>query len=213
MSSATILLALLVAQVPNRPILAQLAAIERGMQATRYQHRPHIVPRRGIYAWDCSIMTSWILEQATPRARRALPNKPLARDFYDRIVRAGNEAGRRAWLRLHGPGAVEPGDVFAWRKAVMFKYRNNTGHVGFVTSKPWRHPRYPSVWVMRVADATRELHEHDSRPVGGEGGYGTAVMAFRFDDRGEAVAYGWYGEAQDLESFVPTHIVFGRALK
>lgn len=209
----TTILTVLVAQVSNQAVLARLASIERGVQSTRYQHRPKIIPSRGIYHWDCSIMSGWILAQATPRARRALPHKPLARDFYNRIIRSGGEASRRGWLRLHGPQAVEPGDVFAWRKAEMFKYRNNTGHVGFVMSKPWRHPKHPSVWVMRIADATRELHEDDSRPLGGEGGFGTAVMAFLFDEHGEAVAYGWYGEAQELETFVPTHIVFGRALR
>jgi hypothetical protein len=207
----TTMLAVLVAQAPNQAVLARLASIERGVQSTRYQHRARIEPGRGVYHWDCSIMSAWILAQATPRARQALPRKPLARDFYDRILRSGGASSRRGWLRLRGPQAIEPGDVFAWRKAEMFKHRNNTGHVGFVMGKPRPHPKYPSVWVMRIADATRELHEDDSRPYGGEGGFGTAVMAFRFDDRGEAVAYGWYGQAQELETYVPTHIVFGRA--
>jgi hypothetical protein len=196
----------------NQVVLSRLASIEREMQSTSYQHRSKIVPTRGIYQWDCSIMAGWILQQATPKARQALPAKPLARDFYDRIVRSDRERPRRGWLRLHGPQAIEPGDIFAWRKAEMFKYRNNTGHVGFVMSKPWQHPKYPSIWVMRIADSTRELHEHDSRPVGGEGGFGTAMMAFYFDASGEAVSYGWYGEAQEPETFVPTHVVFGRAV-
>jgi hypothetical protein len=79
------------------------------------------------------------------------------------------------------------------------------------SAKPRQHPKYASIWLVPIADATRELHEHDSRPAGGEGGFGTAVMAFLFDDHGQAVAYGWYGEAQEPETYVSTHIVFGRA--
>jgi hypothetical protein len=37
-------------------------------------------------------------------------------------------------------------------------------------------------------------------------------MAFLFDDHGQAVAYGWYGKAQEPETYVSTHIVFGRAI-
>jgi hypothetical protein len=200
-------------QVPNRAILAELARIEKGMQSTRYQHVAQVVPAKGIYRWDCSIMAGWILKKATPRARQVLRAKPLARDFYDTIARSPLHGQRSHWTRVLGPRAIEPGDVFAWRKPEIFKDRNNTGHVGFVVGKPWQHPQYPAIWLARIADATRELHEHDSRPVGGEGGFGTAVIAFLFDDRGEAVAYGWYGEAQEAETYVPTHIVFGRALR
>jgi hypothetical protein len=201
------------AKAPNLAILTELARIEKGMRSTLYRHTPRIIPAKGIYEWDCSIMVGWILDRATPKARRALPAKPLARDFYDVIAKASPESPRRHWLRISGPQAVEPGDVFAWRKAEVFKSHNNTGHVGFVLGKPWQHPRFPSIWVMRIADSTRAFHEQDSRPVDGDGGFGTAVVAFLFDDRGEAVAYGWYGEAQDPETYVETHIVFGRAVR
>ena len=60
------------------------------------------------------------------------------------------------------------------------------------------------VWLLRIADATRELHGDDSRPTGGEGGFGTATIAFLVDAAGAPRAYGWYGEAQDPATFVPT---------
>jgi hypothetical protein len=95
----------------------------------------------------------------------------------------------------------------------MFKQRANTGHVGFAVGKPWRHPRFPGVWLVRIADATTELHGDDSRPPGGEGGFGTATIAFLVDASGAPRAYGWYGEAQDPATFVATDIVLGRVFR
>ncbi len=108
---------------------------------------------------------------------------------------------------------VAPGDVFAWLKPPMFKARANTGHVGFVVGKPWRHPRHAGVWLLRIADSTRELHGNDSRPMGGEGGFGTATIAFLVNSAGSPVAYGWYGELQDPATYVPTQIAFGRVFR
>jgi hypothetical protein len=195
-------------------VASAIAAIERNLTSTKYEHRARIDTQKGVYDWDCSIMAAWILRRAAPRARAAIAaDKPLARDFYAAIARAGTAQPRRGWLRLRGPSQILPGDVFAWLKPEMFRDRKNTGHVGFAVSKPWPHPKFPSVWLMRIADATRELHGADSRPVGGEGGFGTATIAFIFDASDGPVAYGWYGEDQDPSTFVPTRIVFGRAFR
>lgn len=195
-------------------VASALAAIGRSVTTTRYQHQPKIDARRGIYLWDCSIMAGWILSRAAPEARHALAaDKPLARDFYRTIDRAPTTHTARGWQRITDVAALVPGDVFAWLKPQLFKDRPNTGHVGFVVGKPWRHPRHAGVWLMRIADATTELHGADSRPVGGEGGFGTATIAFAVDGSGDAVAYGWYGEAQDPQTFVPTRILFGRVFR
>jgi hypothetical protein len=193
------------------PILREIAGIKQGLKRTRYVHRAKIDVKQGRYDWDCSIMVAWILERATPLARRALgKDNPLARDFYRSIAQASTDRPSRGWMRVQGPDAILPGDVFAWLKPNIFKGRNNTGHVGFVLERPRPHPQFKSVRLVRIADSTRELHEDDSRPSGGEGGFGTATIAFLFDDQGAAVAYGWYGEAQDPQTYVPTPIVFGR---
>ncbi len=194
-----------------REIVALLRVIEENLTATRYQHRTAVSERRGKYFWDCSGMVAWILARAAPRAREALPDdRPLARDFYDAIAESPLDAPRRGWLRLAGPEQIAPGDLFAWRKPDFWAERPNTGHVGFVLSTPRPHPDHADVWVMRVADATKMLHENDSRPEDGEGGFGTATMAFRFDEDGTPIAYGWYGAGQPPETFVPTTIAFGR---
>jgi len=188
-----------------------IEVVRQNLTVTKYRHNARIDTKKGVYEWDCSIMAAWILRRAAPRARATLPpDRPLARDFYSAIAAAGADQPRRGWLRLHGPSETIEGDVFAWLKPEMFRDHNNTGHVGFVVSKPWRHPKFPSVWLMRIADATRQLHEDDSRPDGGEGGFGIATIAFLVDASDAAIAYGWYGADQDPTTYVPTKIVFGR---
>jgi hypothetical protein len=195
-------------------IAGTLAGIQRGLTATKYQHRIAVDTRKGIYRWDCSIMAAWILDRTAPAARRTIGvQKPLARDFYRTIERARADRPDRGWQRLTDIAALAPGDLFAWLKPEMFKERANTGHVGFAISKPWRHPRHAGVWLLRIADATTELHGDDSRPAGGEGGFGTAIIAFLVDGHGAPRAYGWYGEAQDPATFVPTAIVLARVFR
>jgi hypothetical protein len=210
----TLLLAVLLGVAPvGESVASEIGAIERGVKATKYEHRLRVDPRKGVYNWDCSIMAAWVLERTAPEAHRALGAKPLARDFYRIIDKAPADRPRRGWQRVVDVALVAPGDVFAWLKPPMFKQRANTGHVGFAVGKPWRHPRHAGVWLLRIADATRELHGSDSRPTGGEGGFGTATIAFLVDSSGSPVAYGWYGELQDPTTYVPTQIAFGRVFR
>jgi hypothetical protein len=206
----------LASTAPDRraAVVDALSAIEHGLTSTKYQHRIAVDPGRGIYNWDCSIMAAWILGRTAPAARRAIgADKPLARDFHRTIERAPSDRPARGWQRLTDVAALQPGDLFAWLKPPMFKQRANTGHVGFAVGKPWRHPRFAGVWLVRIADATTELHGDDSRRPGGEGGFGTATIAFLVDAGGAPRAYGWYGEAQDPATFVPTDIVLGRVFR
>ncbi|MBI5500977.1 MAG: hypothetical protein HY907_12100 [Deltaproteobacteria bacterium] len=192
-------------------VLEEVRKIEETLTATRYQHRTAVNERRGTYYWDCAGMAEWVLDRAAPRAREALSDdRPLARDFYDRIAESPTDEPHRGWLRLPGPEDIAPGDVFAWRKPDFWRERPNTGHVGFVVGTPQPHPDVAGVWLVPIADATEFLHESDSRPEDGEGGFGTGTMAFQFDDSGTPVAYGWYGSLQDPATYVPTKIAFGR---
>ena len=148
------------------------------------------------------------------QAMATLPHDhPLAKQFHGVIDASPADEPKKGWVRLGGPEAIRPGDVFAWLKPAFWKKRKNTGHVGFVVEKPRPHPTYAGVWLMRIADASRYTHEDDTRPDDGTGGYGTGTIAFLFDGSGQAVAYGWYGSFQEIETYVPTHIVFGRVAK
>jgi len=210
----SVLLALAAPPSKSDAVVTTLANIEHGLTSTKYQHRIAVDTRKGIYRWDCSIMAAWILDRTAPAARRAIGvDKPLARADLRTIQRARIDRPDRGWQRLPDVAALAPGDVFAWLKPEMFKERANTGHVGFAIGKPWRHPKFAGVWLLRIADATTELHGDDSRPVGGAGGFGTATIAFLVDATGVPRAYGWYGEAQDPATFVATEIVLGRVFR
>jgi hypothetical protein len=195
-------------------VVSALSGIEHGLTSTKYQHRISVDTRKGIYRWDCSIMAAWILGRTAPAARRAIGvDKPLARDFHRTILRARTDRPDRGWQRLIDVASAAPGDVFAWLKPEMFKERANTGHVGFVIGKPWRHPRFPtSGWCASRTPRPSFTATTRARP-GGEGGFGTATIAFLVDPAGAPRAYGWYGEAQDPATYVPTDIVLGRVFR
>jgi hypothetical protein len=168
----------------------------------------------GKFFWDCSGMTDWVLERSAPKAAKALPEgRPLAKHYYNVIAGAPTDKHKKGWTRLENPGDIAPGDLFAWLKPTFWKKRKNTGHVGFVVETPEPHPMFSNIWLMRIADSTRYLHEDDTRPPDGKGGYGTGVIAFMFDESDNPIAYGWYGSLQNPQSYVPTKIVFGRVVK
>ncbi len=195
-------------------VLATIALVEAKLTATRYQHKTFVHLAKGIFYWDCSGMSAWVLGRAAPKAKKKLPGAhPMARQFHKVISKSPTDAPKGGWLRLERPDDIGPGDVFAWVKPDWWLDNPNTGHVGFVVDTPRPHEQSEGVWLMRVADASRYRHEDDSRPAGGEGGFGTGTMAFGFGANGAAVAYGWHGSAQSPATFIPTDIVFGRVQK
>lgn len=197
-----------------RKVMKTLLRVKQRMRDTKYQHWISVNERKGKYFWDCSLMVTWVLRRAAPRARRALPRRrALAKDFYRIIARSPTHRPRRGWLRLSGPAQIRPGDLFAWLKPPFWRKRKNTGHVGFILGAPRPHPRHANVWLFRIADATRYLHEKDTRPGTGRGGFGLGTVAFLFGSNGTALAYGWYGSRQNPRTFVPTRIVFGRVVR
>lgn len=197
-----------------RKVMETIGVIEGKLTETRYQHKTLVHLKKGIFFWDCSGMSAWILARAAPRARKKLPGKhPMARKFHNVIAKSPEGKFKAGWRKLSGPEQIRPGDVFAWVRPEWWTKSKNSGHVGFVVGPPYPSPTYEGVWLMRIADSSSYRHEDDSRPAGGEGGYGTGVMGFAFDDEGEGTAYGWYGSLQDLETYVPTSVVFGRVSK
>jgi hypothetical protein len=197
-----------------KKVMATISLIEDKLSSTRYQHFTVVNPKKGIFHWDCSGMVEWILGKAAPKARSVLSKKhPTAKEFYTVISNRSTQKPHKGWLRLHGPNSIGPGDVFAWIKPSFWKHRKNTGHVGIVLSAARPHPSHGNVWLLDVADSSRYLHENDSRPPDGNGGYGTGTMAFLFGEDGSALAYGWYGTEQSVDTYVPTSIVFGRVVK
>ncbi len=209
-------------KIPQRPpateaaekVLETLDLIERGMTSTRYTYRPVIDERGGIFHWDCSSMAAWVLGRAAPEARSAVGGRrPLARDFYRLIISSPTAEQRHGWRRLEHIRNLSPGDLFAWLRPVAWDRRDITGHVGFVTSTPQRHPDHRFVWLLDIADASRVPHNRDSRPSGGPGGFGTGAIAIQTNAEGQPIAFGWNGVHDVPDRLEPTKITFGRVTR
>jgi len=179
--------------------------IARNLRASSYQHTLRVNEREGEYHFDCSLMTSWILQRAAPRAlARVGSDRPVARDFYRAIARASREPGRGPWQRVPRILDARPGDILAWVRPPWFR-SNNTGHVAVVVAPP---RAYPGGVLVRIADASSYNHEDDTRS--GLTGFGIGVILVTTDPvSGEGTGYGWVGRYSGGWT-VPTPVVIGR---
>jgi hypothetical protein len=195
-------------------VLTAIELVEQKLTKTRYQHKTVVNLGKGLFYWDCSGMSGWVLGRAAPVARKQLPPKhPLASQFYNRIDKSPTGEFKKGWSRVDGIENVAPGDIFAWLKPEWWVGNKNTGHVGFVIEAPRPSEDHKDVWLVRIADASQYRHENDSRPPDGEGGFGTGTIAFSVGPDGNGTGYGWFGSLQDPLSYIPTRIIFGRVRK
>ena len=191
----------------GRKVLRKLADIRATARDTWYRHKTQVNRKKGVYAWDCSGMTTWILERAAPRARKALNrDRPVATTFLDAILRAPTDKPRRGWQQIANIEDVRPGDVFAWKRPEEWG-KGVTGHVGFVASRPAPLDDVDNAYVVRIIDSTRYPHGDDTRG-SGETGFGLGTVLFVTDENGRPTAYGWHGPYS--RGVVPTAVAFGR---
>ncbi len=176
-------------------VMVTLRGIHENRRSGGYSSMIRVDEEQGMYAFDCSGMTQWVLRRAAPRAAAAsaykLPHRPLARDFYRRIasVPAGKE--RFGWRRVQRVADARAGDVVAWVKPDIIQSRN-TGHVAFILLPPVAVPGYDNAYLVRIADSSRLLHDEDTRTNHDGFGFGT-ILLLSDPDTGEPTAYGWAG--------------------
>lgn len=189
-------------------VLAVVETIHATATASSYQHQTRVREADGVYDWDCSGMTAWILRRAAPTAWRALARgRPVARDFAARIARSPTDRPRAGWQRIARIEDVRPGDVFAWRRPRGLPSKN-TGHVGFVVDQPIAVPGLRGGWLVRIADSTSSRHQDDTRAGDADGGFGIGAITVLVDGDGRATHYGWAGTRSEV--YVVTPVVFGR---
>jgi hypothetical protein len=198
-------------QGPGR-IVQVLDDIEASLVESRYSPVTQVNPKTGLYQFDCSGMASWVLRRAAPAAwqkvrERSATGRLVARDFFRTIAAVQAAKPSWSWQRVERVEDAAPGDVIAWLKP---PWRSGvTGHVGFVVAAPTPSQRVPGGFLVRFADASRYLHQDDSREGAGRDGFGRGtILLMAHPETGVPVGYGWYG---DLSSrFAETEVVIGR---
>ena len=192
-------------------VMAVIDDIRTSLRESSYQHATKVRAKDGVYHWDCSGMTAWILRRAAPTALASMgTSRPVARDFVQVIERAPTTRPRRGWQNIVRIADVMPGDVFAWRRPRGLPSKN-TGHVGIVVGKPLPVPGLPGGWAVRIADSTSSYHQDDARHDDEDGGFGIGTLVFLTDENGRGTSYGWAGTRS--EWYIVTSIVFGRVSK
>jgi hypothetical protein len=193
--------------------MAQLTAINATLRASTYSHATHVDVSRGLYEFDCSGMTAWVLARAAPRAHRSVMARtggarPLARDYYHAIAARRAAPAPGVWEQVARVSDARPGDVIAWLKPSLVRSAN-TGHVGFVVAAPEPLEGVPGGFLLRIADASSYQHEGDSRAGTGRTGFGFGtILVVADEDTGAPRAYGWFG--RDSQWVLETSIAIGR---
>lgn len=206
--------------LPERPpateaaqrVMETIERLEREMVSTQYRYVTLIDEHRGLYHWDCSTMTTWVLRRAAPTAEAAIDrSRPVARDYHRVISQSPLDEQRDGWRQIPRVDELSPGDIFAWLVPPGTR-RDITGHVGFVIARPQPHPRIHDVWVLPIADSARQPHGDDTRTSDGKGGFGYGTIAFHVDEHGRPVAFSWDG-TEPRPNLVETSIVLGRVTR
>lgn len=176
-------------------VMKTLLGVHQNLRSGGYSSVTRVDEEAGMYSFDCSGMTQWVLRRAAPRAAAAsayqLPHRPLARDFYRRIASVPVREERFGWQRIARVADARPGDVVAWIKPAVIR-SPNTGHVAFIVLPPVAVPGYSNAHLVRIADSSRLLHDEDTR--GDRDGFGFGTILLVSDpEGGQPVAYGWAG--------------------
>ncbi len=187
------------ADVPVRweanQVMKTLGGIHDNLRAASYSAAIDVDEEHGLYAFDCSGMTQWVLRRAAPRAASAaaykLPHRPLARDFYRRIASIPTGKHRFGWQRIEKVAEAKPGDVIAWIKPDIIR-SPYTGHVAFVLLPPVPVPGDDNAYLVRIADSSRLLHDEDTRIDRDGFGFGT-ILLVTDPESGAPIGYGWVG--------------------
>ncbi len=183
--------------------------MRRRVKQTRYQPQTFLDGETGTFYFDCSGMANWLIKRVSPQAFRAVDReRPVAVSYVRIIDRAWRSSYRDGWKKIERMEDVRPGDMFAWRRPDWFPEAAITGHVGFFLERPRKLDSIPGAWEARIVDSTSEPHKDDSRPIEGEGGWGTGTMLFFTNEQGDVIGYGWHGDESD--ELVETPIAIGR---
>jgi len=190
--------------IPKHLELARLLLVSVPPDKTSYRHQGWVKWKGDLFAseyevhTDCSGLVSSVLDRADAQTYRrvltASKRHPLAKDYYDSIVRDG------VFARIDNLADVLPGDVVAIRYPPSVP--SGTGHVMLVDAKPVqrREDTAPVIegtrqWELAVIDSSNGPHGTlDSRRVedgGKRSGLGRGMFRLYADLKGTLMGYSW----------------------
>ena len=178
-------------------VMSVVDGIQNNLVEGRYSHVTRVNEKAGSYEFDCSGMVAWVLRRSAPKAGSAVAwtagGRPLARDYYRRIARTKADKPRWGWARVARVADTLPGDVIAWLRPKEIR-SVNTGHVAFVVAPPKAVAGHPNAYLLRIADASRYQHDHDTRRGTERDGFGIGtILVLAHPETGAPYAYGWFG--------------------
>jgi hypothetical protein len=177
-------------------VMSTLETMESHIVSTRFRHETEVDEARGIYDFDSSGLCSWILQRSAPLAFESIGSlRPVAEDFARTIHAAPTSDDQGGWRRLTQPSELRPGDLIAWTTPQSHREDGLTGHVAIVVGMPAHVPGLDEAWSVRIADATNEFHQWDSRFMSFDldGGVGRGTITLAVAEDGHPYAYGWQG--------------------
>lgn len=195
-------------------MITTLETMESHVVSSRFRHVTEVDEDLGIYDFDSSGLVGWVLQRAAPVAYAALGReRPVAEDFARAIHAAPADEDTDGWRQLSHPSALRLGDIIAWSTPLDHREDGITGHAAIVVGMPVRVPGMDEAWSVRVADATNEYHQWDTRllALDMDGGVGRGTITLAVGEDGHAYAYGWQGPWSPM--FLRTDVELGRVTR
>ena len=203
-------------------MLAEARALMAATRDNAYAHIPEIAPERGYFRADCSELIDYLAGHVRNDALAGVPldaghGQPRADNWQAFLAgrpAAGTPAARHGWGQVPAPGALQPGDVIAWRNMAYTPGHGDTGHIMLVAGAPAPVARAGKVvgYDVPIIDSTSHGHGlADDRLKGVKSGLGQGAVFFPVDATGAATGFSWTPSAvaTDLPPRPPT-LGFGR---
>ena len=176
----------------NQLVVHQCAGILKNTRDTKYDHKTHIKPEKGIYHCDCSGFLCYFLSQFSPEALAVVPIESRCRRqravTFHTAFSSNSEKTKPFWKPICRMKDALPGDFFAWRVVVIPKH-GNSGHCGIIWEKPVRES--DGSYRVRILDSTTTGHKDDRRIDPKKTGLALGTMWFVVNKKGEPIGYHW----------------------
>lgn len=194
-----------------------LLKIKRNIAETRYDHRNHVEPNKGIYEVDCSGFVNHVLDIVHPKALLEVQefsqnlqdypkpkeeNQPWPLHYMLFLQSKDSQKPKRHWKSIENALELKPGDIIAYAArnveiqkklspamgTIQKDYCSERGQHVMIVSGPIQ-PETGWVWVP-VFDSTKIPHgPKDMR--GKEGGIGNGMIGLELDPKKAPIHLKW----------------------